>query len=40
VISIDRVEIEAALSGLAAGHGFSPDYGHLTVFGTCADCAG
>ena len=39
VISIDRAEIEAALSGLAAGHGFAPDYGHLTVFGTCADCS-
>ena len=25
---------------LAASYDFSPDYGHLTVFGTCADCAG
>jgi Fur family transcriptional regulator, ferric uptake regulator len=38
VISIDRSEMEQALGPLAAGHGFSPDYGHLTVFGTCRDC--
>ena len=31
--------MEEALGPLAAQHGFSPDYGHLTVFGTCADCA-
>ncbi len=40
VISIDRSEMERALGELAARHGFSPDYGHLAVFGTCADCAG
>jgi Fur family ferric uptake transcriptional regulator len=40
VFSIDRDEIEAALGGLAGSRGFTPDYGHLTVFGTCADCAG
>lgn len=39
VISIDRAEIEGALGALAARHEFSPDYGHLTVFGTCVDCA-
>ncbi len=39
LISIDRSEMETALEGLAARHGFSPDYGHLTVFGTCAECA-
>ena len=39
-ISIDRAEIENALGPLAAGHDFAPDYGHLTVFGTCADCQG
>ena len=39
LISIDRSEMEAALDGLAARHGFTPDYGHLTVFGTCAECA-
>ena len=38
VISIDRTEVEAALSGLVRTRGFSPDYGHLTVFGTCEDC--
>ena len=39
VISIDRAEIEAALEGVAAKRGFQPDYGHLTIFGTCAECA-
>ena len=38
VISIERGEMEQALGPLAATHGFTPDYGHLTVFGTCADC--
>jgi Fur family ferric uptake transcriptional regulator len=37
-ISVGRTEMEQALGELAARHGFSPDYGHLTVFGTCADC--
>lgn len=37
-ISVGRDEMEQALGELAAQHGFSPDYGHLTVFGTCADC--
>jgi Fur family ferric uptake transcriptional regulator len=37
-ISIGRAEIESALGGLAAKHDFTPDYGHLTVFGWCADC--
>jgi Fur family transcriptional regulator, ferric uptake regulator len=39
VISVDRHEMEDALGALSAKHAFSPDYGHLTVFGTCADCA-
>jgi Fur family ferric uptake transcriptional regulator len=39
-ISVGRGEMEQALGPLAAKHGFSPDYGHLTVFGTCADCTG
>ena len=39
VISIGRDEMESTLGPLAANHGFAPDYGHLTVFGTCADCA-
>ena len=38
VISIDRGEVEQALGPLAATHEFSPDYGHLTVFGTCREC--
>ena len=38
VISIDRGDMEQALGPLAATHGFSPDYGHLTVFGTCREC--
>jgi Fur family ferric uptake transcriptional regulator len=38
VISVERTEMEAALGPLAAERGFSPDYGHLTVFGTCEDC--
>ncbi len=38
VISVDRTDMEAALGPLAAGHGFVPDYGHLTVFGSCTDC--
>jgi Fur family ferric uptake transcriptional regulator len=39
VISVGREEMESALGPLATRHGFAPDYGHLTVFGTCADCA-
>jgi Fur family ferric uptake transcriptional regulator len=39
VISIGLDEMEQALGPLAAVHEFSPDYGHLTVFGTCRDCA-
>ncbi|MGH3414202.1 MAG: Fur family transcriptional regulator [Marmoricola sp.] len=39
VISLDREEAEAALGEVAAQHDFRPDYGHLTVFGLCADCA-
>jgi Fur family ferric uptake transcriptional regulator len=38
VISIGLEDVEEALGGLAGQHGFAPDYGHLTVFGTCADC--
>lgn len=39
VTSIGRTEMEAALGELADQHGFAPDYGHLTVFGLCRDCA-
>jgi Fur family ferric uptake transcriptional regulator len=39
VISVEGSDMEAALGPLAERHGFEPDYGHLTVFGTCRDCA-
>ncbi|MCX6396637.1 MAG: Fur family transcriptional regulator [Propionibacteriales bacterium] len=39
VISIGRESMEGALTALAGAHGFVPDYGHLTVFGSCSDCA-
>jgi Fur family ferric uptake transcriptional regulator len=39
VISVERSEMEPALAPLAERHGFTPDYGHLTVFGTCRNCA-
>jgi Fur family transcriptional regulator, ferric uptake regulator len=38
VISVGREEIDEALAPLARRHGFTPDYGHLTVFGTCEAC--
>jgi Fur family ferric uptake transcriptional regulator len=38
VISVERTDMETALGPLAARHGFTPDYGHLAVFGTCEDC--
>ena len=38
LISIGRGEVEKALGDLADGRGFVPDYGHLTVFGTCREC--
>ena len=37
-MSIDRAEMEPALGELARGMVSAPDYGHLTVFGWCADC--
>jgi Fur family ferric uptake transcriptional regulator len=39
VISVERSEMEPALAPLAERRGFTPDYGHLTVFGTCRNCA-
>lgn len=39
VISVGLPAIEQALGALVAGEGFVPDYGHLSVFGLCADCA-
>ena len=38
-ISVDRHEVESALGPLTTPRGFVPDYGHLTVFGTCENCA-
>lgn len=38
VSSVGLGETEQALGGLADRHGFTPDYGHLTVFGRCATC--
>lgn len=38
LISVGRGEVEEALGPLAARLGFVPDYGHLSVFGRCADC--
>jgi Fur family ferric uptake transcriptional regulator len=37
--SIGSEEMESALGSVVAERGFTPDYGHLTVFGTCAGCA-
>ncbi len=37
--SVGRAEVERALAPLVAERGFVPDYGHLAVFGTCAECA-
>lgn len=39
VTSVGRTAIEDALGELAASRDFIPDYGHLTVFGTCRECA-
>lgn len=39
VFSVERSDMEQALGPIADRHGFTPDYGHLTVFGTCARCA-
>ena len=38
VISVGEDEVAAALGPLADRFGFAPDYGHLSVFGRCADC--
>ncbi|RNL77490.1 Fur family transcriptional regulator [Nocardioides marmorisolisilvae] len=39
VISVGTGKFEAALKSLVDEQGFTPDYGHLSVFGQCADCA-
>ncbi len=38
VISIDRGEMESTLATLVGRHEFAPDFGHLTIFGTCKEC--
>jgi Fur family ferric uptake transcriptional regulator len=39
VISVGLPAVQEALGTLVAAHDFTPDYGHLTVFGLCADCS-
>ena len=39
VISVDPGVIEPLLTRLEADFSFTADVGHLTVFGTCRDCA-
>ena len=39
VTSVGRPEVEEALRGVVGQRGFAPDYGHLTIFGLCQDCA-
>lgn len=39
---VTSVDVETAapfVESLAASHAFQPDMGHLTVFGTCVNCA-
>lgn len=38
VLSVGSGEAAAFVDALRAEHGFAADLGHLTVFGTCADC--
>lgn len=38
VISVGTDTLAPLLAKLDADHGFVPDVGHLTVFGTCAEC--
>lgn len=39
VISVEPDVITPLTDRLEADHGFTADVGHLTVFGTCQDCA-
>lgn len=39
VAEADASVVDALASGLEERQGFSTDIGHLTVFGTCAECA-
>jgi Fur family transcriptional regulator, ferric uptake regulator len=38
VISVDPDVLTSLTDRLATDHGFSLDVGHLTIFGTCAEC--
>jgi Fur family ferric uptake transcriptional regulator len=40
VISLSGERIERFRREVADEHGFQVDVGHLTIFGTCAECAG
>ncbi|PWN04893.1 transcriptional repressor [Nocardioides silvaticus] len=40
VISADAEEAAPFVESLTTRHAFSPDLGHLTVFGRCHDCEG
>jgi Fur family ferric uptake transcriptional regulator len=39
VISVDPDVLTPVIEALRAEHGFAPDVGHLTVFGTCKECS-
>jgi Fur family ferric uptake transcriptional regulator len=39
VISVDPDVLTPVVEALRAEHGFNPDVGHLTVFGTCKECS-
>lgn len=39
LISVGVPVVEAALGPVVAERGFTPDYGHLSVFGLCSDCS-
>jgi len=39
VISVDPDVLTPVIEALRAEHGFTPDVGHLTVFGTCKECS-
>ena len=39
VISVDPDVLTPVIETLRAEHGFTPDVGHLTVFGTCKECS-
>ena len=39
VISVDPDVLTPVIEALRSEHGFTPDVGHLTVFGTCEECS-